>query len=83
MITLTPDKFDLLKAGFSVRDTVDQGPRRSTLRQIVHPEGLAPPRKAVYGRADLYSTIGWDDACQRAMYPLLSAVVHRLAWMTS
>jgi hypothetical protein len=32
MITLTSDKFTLVKAGFSIRDPVHQGPGQSTPR---------------------------------------------------
>jgi hypothetical protein len=32
MITLTLNKLALVKAGFSMRDPVHQGPRQSTLR---------------------------------------------------
>jgi hypothetical protein len=47
MITLTSDKFILVKVGFSTRDPVDQGPGRSTPRQIAHLRGFATPGKAV------------------------------------
>jgi hypothetical protein len=62
MITLTSDKFTLVKVNFSKRDPVDHGPERSTLRQMGHLGGFAPPKKAVQGHTDLYSATGWDDA---------------------
>jgi hypothetical protein len=46
MITLTSDKFALVKAGFSIRDPVHQEPWRSTPRQIAHPRGFTLPEKA-------------------------------------
>jgi hypothetical protein len=45
MITLTSDKFALVKAGFSIRDLIHQVPGRSTPRQIAHPRGFAPPER--------------------------------------
>jgi hypothetical protein len=80
MINLTSDKVALVKAGFSVTDPVHQGPGRLTLRQIALPGGFAPPRKAVYDRANLYIMIGQDGSCQSALYARLLAAVHRLAW---
>jgi hypothetical protein len=77
MITLTLDKIAPVKAGFSIKDLVHQGPRQSTLRQIVRPEGFAPSRKEVQGYADLYSRMGRDETSQEALYPHLSAIVHR------
>jgi hypothetical protein len=47
MITLISDKFILVKADFSTRDPVHQGPGRSTPRQIAHLGGFATPGKAV------------------------------------
>jgi hypothetical protein len=34
MITLAPDRFILVKGGFSIRDSIHQGPRQSIPRQI-------------------------------------------------
>jgi hypothetical protein len=48
MITLTPNKFTLVKACFSIRDLVHHGPRWSTPRRIAWPGGFAPPSKAIY-----------------------------------
>jgi hypothetical protein len=45
MITLTSDKFTLLKVGFSIRDSVHQGPKRSTPRKIAHPGGFTPLKR--------------------------------------
>jgi hypothetical protein len=36
-----------------------------------------PPGKAVQGHADLYSMTGRDDACQQALFPRLSSIIHR------
>jgi hypothetical protein len=47
MITLTMDKFILVKVGFSLRNPVDQGPGGSTLRQIAHLRGFTPPGKEI------------------------------------
>jgi hypothetical protein len=47
MITLTADKFILVKVSFSIRDPVHQGPGRSTLRQIAHLGGFTPPGKEI------------------------------------
>jgi hypothetical protein len=58
MITLTLDKLTPIKAGFSVKDPVYQGPEQSTPRQIVCPRGFTPLKKAVQGRAGLYSVTG-------------------------
>jgi hypothetical protein len=41
MITLTSDKFALVKAGFSIRDPIHQGPGWPTPRQIAHPRGFS------------------------------------------
>jgi hypothetical protein len=78
MITLTLDKVTPVKAGFSVKDPVHQGPEWSTPNQITHPEGLTPRplRKAVQGHEGLYSVTGWGSACQEALYPHLSITVH-------
>jgi hypothetical protein len=83
MITLTPDKFILVKMGFSIRDMVNQGPGRSTPRHIARPEGFATPRKVVYGHVGLHRVMGWDNAYQRALYPGLSVTVHRLVQVTA
>jgi hypothetical protein len=44
-----------------------------------HPsqESSVSPGKAVQGHTGLYSATGRDDACQQALYPRLSATVHR------
>jgi hypothetical protein len=77
---MTSAKFTLVKVGFSIKDPIHQGPEWSTLRQIAHPRGFAPPAKAIYGHTNLYSMIGHDSSSQRALYPRLAAAVHRLAW---
>jgi hypothetical protein len=77
MISLTSDKLTLIRAGFSIKDPVHQGPRRSTPKQITHPEGLASLEKAVQGYISQYSVTGRDDAYQKVVYPLLSATVRR------
>jgi hypothetical protein len=77
MITLTSDKLTPIRVVFSMKDQVHQGSGRSTLKQITRPRGLQFPRKVVQHHIGLYSAIGRDDPCQRALYPLLSATVHR------
>jgi hypothetical protein len=47
MITLTLDKHALVKADFSMKDSVQQGPILSTSHQISHLGGFAPPGKAL------------------------------------
>jgi hypothetical protein len=34
--------------------------------------------KAVKGHAGLYSTMRWDNACQKAISPQVSATVHKM-----
>jgi hypothetical protein len=63
MITLTLEKLALVKAGFSTKDSVHQGPGQLTQKKIAHPGGLAPPRKAVQSHAGLYSVTGLDRSC--------------------
>jgi hypothetical protein len=77
MITLTSDKLTPIKVGFSIKDLVHQGPGWPMPRKIVHPRGFTPPGKAVKGRTILYSATGWDDSCQKALYPHLSARLRR------
>jgi hypothetical protein len=55
-----------------MRNSIQQGPGRSTPKQITH------PKKVVQGRVSLYSATGWDDAYLEALYTRLSAIVHRL-----
>jgi hypothetical protein len=47
MITLTSDKFTLVKVSFYIRNPVHQGLEWSTPRQIAHLGGFAPLEKAV------------------------------------
>jgi hypothetical protein len=78
MITLTSGKFALVKAGFPIRDHVQQGHRQSTPRQIAYPGGHRTPRMAILSRAAPCSATEWDCACQEALYPRLSASVRRM-----
>jgi hypothetical protein len=71
MMTLASDMLTLIKVGFSMEDLVREGPMDSILEQIL------PPGKAIQSHAGLYSAMGWDDAYQEALYPLLSATFHR------
>jgi hypothetical protein len=36
-----------------------------------------PPGKAVPGHDGMYNTMGWDDGCHQALFPRLSAMIHR------
>jgi hypothetical protein len=45
LITLTLDKHALVKAGFSMKESVHQGPGRSTPCQISCPRGFTPPER--------------------------------------
>jgi hypothetical protein len=47
MITLILDKLVLVKVGFSMKDSVYQGPWRTTPHQISHPGGFMPPGKVL------------------------------------
>jgi hypothetical protein len=47
MITLTSDKFALVKASFSIRGPVHHRSGRSTPGQIACPRGFAPSGKVV------------------------------------
>jgi hypothetical protein len=76
MIILTSDKFILIKVVFPIRDLVHQGLGRSTPWQMARPGVFAPPGNAIQICTDLYNVIVWDVACQRALYPCLSATVH-------
>jgi hypothetical protein len=44
------------------------------------PGASHPPGKAVYDDTSLHNVTGWDNTSQRALYPCLSAIVHRLMW---
>jgi hypothetical protein len=54
MISLTLDKFALVKAGFSIINPVHQGPGQSTRHQIIRLKRFAPPGEVVSSRATLY-----------------------------
>jgi hypothetical protein len=78
MITLTSDKFTLVKVGFSIRDPVHQGSERSTPRWMARLGASdRPSRKVVYDSTDLCGVMGWDNACQEALYPCMLATVRR------
>jgi hypothetical protein len=62
MITLTSDKHALVKAGFSIRDLVHQGPGQLTPHQEAHLRGFTPPGKAVGKSASLCGLMGWNSA---------------------
>jgi hypothetical protein len=47
MVTLTSDKFTLVKADFSIRESIHQEPERSTPQLMARPEGFTPTRKVV------------------------------------
>jgi hypothetical protein len=53
MITLTSDQHALVKVGFSIRDSVHQGPGWSTPHHEVHPRGFAPHEKAIRNNVSL------------------------------
>jgi hypothetical protein len=78
MISLISDKLTLVKAGFSIKDSVHQGPKQSNTKVECPSRGFRTPKKAVQGHVGLYSTMGWDDAYQNALYPSLSATICRL-----
>jgi hypothetical protein len=77
MFTLTSNKLTLIRARFSIKDPIHQRLERSTPKQIICPRGFAPLRKAAQRRASLYCATWQDNACQKALYPHLSAIVHR------
>jgi hypothetical protein len=61
---------------WKLSDQAKRGKNEVDLRSRgTHPP---PPRKAVLGHTSLCSTTGWDNACQKALYPCLPATVHRL-----
>jgi hypothetical protein len=72
MITLTLDKHDLVKAGFSMKDLVQQGPGWSTSCQIPHLGGLAPP-PLWKGATTHGSVMGLGNASREALDPRLIA----------
>jgi hypothetical protein len=66
--------------GFSIKDLVQQGPRRSTPQMdnpSQEPRTPLPPKKAVQGHVGLNSATGQGEAYQKALYPSLSAADHR------
>jgi hypothetical protein len=78
VITLKSDKDALVKAGFSMRDSVQHGPQRSTPNHLSRPRGFLPLRKAFSCHAAYYSMMGHDDIYQGALLPRLSDTVHRM-----
>jgi hypothetical protein len=78
MITLTLDKHTLIKADFSIRDSIHQGSGQSTPHRISRFGGFTPPEKAFSSRATPYSATGWDNASPEALYPCLSATLPRI-----
>jgi hypothetical protein len=66
MITLTLDKHALVKASFSIYDSVSQVLRRSTPHQISRPRGFAPPRK---GATIHYIVTGQGNTYQETLTP--------------
>jgi hypothetical protein len=77
IIILTSDKLISIRAEFSMKDPVHQGPEWSTPKLITRLGGLASLGKAVQGHVSLYSATGRDDGCWKALYPLLSVIIHR------
>jgi hypothetical protein len=77
MITLTQDKDTLVKVDFSIRDTVHQGPERSTPHQVTWPGDITPLGKVDESSIDPRGTMGWNIAYRKALYPCLSATVRR------
>jgi hypothetical protein len=58
-ITLTPDKRVLVKASFSMRDSVQQGPGQSTPRHVSCPRASHPPKRHSHTTPP---TVVWWDA---------------------
>jgi hypothetical protein len=58
MMTLMLDELILIKAGFSMRDWVHQGPRRSTPLRMARPEGFTPPER--WSKAAPAHATWWD-----------------------
>jgi hypothetical protein len=76
-ITLTQIKHALINAGFSTKDSVQQGPGQSTPRHVSHLGGFAPPGKVFSRRTAHYSVMGHDGTYQGTLLPRPSAIVHR------
>jgi hypothetical protein len=77
VVTLTSDKLTPDKGGVLHERSNPLGTQAVSTKVDRQPQGLAPPGKVLEDRTGLYSTTGWDDTCQEAMYPCLLATVHR------
>jgi hypothetical protein len=67
MITLTSDKHTLVKADFSMKDSVQQEPSKTTPHHVHHSGGFTPPRKVFSHRIAHCSMMGCDGTCQGAL----------------
>jgi hypothetical protein len=77
MITLTSDKHAIVKANFSIEDSVHQGHEQSTPCQETHLGGFAPLRKVIRNIIGMCGAMGQSSASQKAIYPHLAAIVRR------
>jgi hypothetical protein len=78
MIILASDNHALVKAGFTIRDSVQQGFGQSTPHHVSHPRGFSPPEKAFSPRTIHCILMGHDNICQGDLYLRLTASIRRM-----